>query len=245
MPSFGVPRLRHFDRHHMRVRENPVHAHEYDEAVLYLRGRGLVVADGRAIPFTRGTLVCCASGVPHLERSSAPYQSLSLAFTGSRHGARVRMGQDGPGEPLLHLVSLLELEYRRKGPHWERLCDEGLSLLLTWLEARGESPQENPWVARVEDLLLAGLPEPGFRLLESLAKLGPSPSHLIRLFTKARGRSPLQHLLQLRIREAEHLLTVTQMPVHEVARRVGFDDPYYFSRAFRKISGKAPSLVRA
>jgi AraC-like DNA-binding protein len=32
--------------------------------------------------------------------------------------------------------------------------------------------------------------------------------------------------------------------VHQVARRVGFDDPYYFSRAFRKITGLAPSRAR-
>jgi AraC-like DNA-binding protein len=239
-----MARIRYFDRHHMRVRENPLHAHDHDEAVLYLKGRGQLVADGRSIPFARGTIVCCAAGVPHLERTNAPYRSLSIGFTGARHGSRLRMCQDSPGEPLLHLVSMLEREYHRKGPHWERLCDEGLSLFLTWLDARGESPQENHWVARVEDLLLAHLPEPGFRLLPALARLGPSPSHLIRLFTRSRGRSPLQHLLRLRVMEAQHLLSATGMPVHEVARRVGFDDPYYFSRAFRKVMGKAPSRAR-
>jgi AraC-like DNA-binding protein len=244
MTPSAMSRLRYIGRHHMPAGENPQHSHDHAEAVLYLKGQGRVVVDGQSIPFGPGTIVCAGPGVPHLEQARAPYHSLSFGFTETRHGSRLRLCQDGPGEPIGQLVAMLEREYHRKGPHWERLCDEGLSFFLTWIEARGESHGENPWVARVEDLLLGHLTQPGFRLLTALSRLGPSPAHLIRLFSKARGSSPLKYLLHLRVKEAQHLLEVTSLPIHHVARRVGFDDPYYFSRTFRKITGLSPSEAR-
>ncbi len=238
-------RIRYIGRHQMPAGENPLHSHEHAEAVLYLKGSGKVVVKGRSIPFTAGTILCTGPGVPHLERATKPYSSMSLGFNETRHGADLRLCQDGPDQPIQKLVVMLEREHHRKGPHWERLCDEGLSFFLTWIEARGESHGENPWVARVEDLLLSHLTRPDFQLLPQLDKLGPSPSHLIRLFKRERGCPPLQYLLKLRIKEAERLLRATRLPVQVVAKRVGFEDPYYFSRAFRKITGRAPSQGRS
>lgn len=233
--------LRHIGNHHKQERVNPLHHHTYHETVLYLSGEGTVEIEGKTFPFHRGTVMSIAPGIPHLERAAAPYRSLSFGYDRGRGRIAVRHGQDGPGEPLRSLALLMLREYYRKGPHWERLCDEGLALFLTWIETRNEGDGENPWVDRVEHLLLTHLTEPGFRLLPALEKLGPSPSHLIRLFTKARGMSPLQFLLHNRVQEAVHLLEMGHTSVTDVAHRVGFEDPYYFSRTFRKWTGKAPT----
>ena len=54
----------------------------------------------------------------------------------------------------------------------------------------------------------------------------------------------MQAFLHRKIARACYLLEVSDLPVAEVAQRFGFDDPYYFSRVFRKITGVSPSHYR-
>jgi AraC family transcriptional regulator of arabinose operon len=51
--------------------------------------------------------------------------------------------------------------------------------------------------------------------------------------------------MTLRMREARRLLVETDLTVAEVARKVGFEDPLYFSRCFRHLTGVPPSHYRA
>jgi YesN/AraC family two-component response regulator len=46
------------------------------------------------------------------------------------------------------------------------------------------------------------------------------------------------------MREAKRLLADKSLAVYEVAARVGFDDPYYFSKAFKKATGLSPAAFR-
>jgi YesN/AraC family two-component response regulator len=48
----------------------------------------------------------------------------------------------------------------------------------------------------------------------------------------------------LRIRYACRLLDTTTLTVREVGYRVGYEDPYYFSRMFRKLMGLSPRQYR-
>lgn len=70
-------------------------------------------------------------------------------------------------------------------------------------------------------------------------KLGTSYRHFRRLFQEATGLPPGQYLLNLRLNQAKRLLST--LPIAEVAARVGFSDPFYFSRLFKKKVGVAPS----
>ncbi len=71
-----------------------------------------------------------------------------------------------------------------------------------------------------------------------------SPSHLSHVFKEETGQTVLQYLTDLRIREARALLRTTDLSVGEVAQRVGFDNPSYFSRWFRRHAGTSPSDYR-
>ncbi|MGC4067436.1 MAG: AraC family transcriptional regulator [Polyangiaceae bacterium] len=71
-----------------------------------------------------------------------------------------------------------------------------------------------------------------------------SPSHYSALFHRLLGAPPRQYLNQLRIHHAAQLLGTTHDDIQEIARRVGFDDPLYFSRAFRRLQGVSPSEYR-
>ncbi|MEO8403618.1 MAG: AraC family transcriptional regulator [Chitinophagaceae bacterium] len=70
-----------------------------------------------------------------------------------------------------------------------------------------------------------------------------SKFHFIRIFKKMYGKTPYQHLVSVRIKEAKKLLH-TDMPVAEVCLSVGFDSPTSFAALFRKMTGYTPSAFR-
>lgn len=75
-------------------------------------------------------------------------------------------------------------------------------------------------------------------------KFGVSPSGLILKFRKATGILPMRHLINIRIKKAKHLLVDTSLPLSEIAELTGFENGYYFSTAFKKEIGVAPSEYR-
>lgn len=70
-------------------------------------------------------------------------------------------------------------------------------------------------------------------------RLGVGYRQFRRLFQEATGLAPHQYLLNLRLNQAKRLLG--SLPVAEVAARVGFADPLYFSRLFKRKVGVAPT----
>jgi len=81
--------------------------------------------------------------------------------------------------------------------------------------------------------------------LESLASFaGMSASYLSAEFRKHIGMPPMRYLLETRLTRAAYLLADVNMSISEVAREVGFRDPLYFSRQFRKRFGLSPRPYR-
>lgn len=74
--------------------------------------------------------------------------------------------------------------------------------------------------------------------IASVAKL--SPSRFSAVFRRETGSAPMAHFQRLRIQKACALLERSNLGVSGVARAVGFEDPLYFSRVFRKATGLAP-----
>ena len=70
------------------------------------------------------------------------------------------------------------------------------------------------------------------------AEMGSSLRQFRRLFQQVTGLSPQQYLIHLRLNEAKRLLGT--LSVAEVAARVGFEDPFYFSRLFKEKVGVSP-----
>jgi AraC-like DNA-binding protein len=66
------------------------------------------------------------------------------------------------------------------------------------------------------------------------------PAYLARLFKRFAGESPLQFLTRLRMDHAAGRLMRQGCTVKEAAAGVGFDDPYHFSRVFKRVQGVAP-----
>lgn len=75
-------------------------------------------------------------------------------------------------------------------------------------------------------------------------QLGVTPDHLSRSCRLVSRKSALQMLQDRRMLEARRLLAYTPMPVVEVAVQIGFEDPAYFSRSFRREVGQSPTEYR-
>lgn len=74
--------------------------------------------------------------------------------------------------------------------------------------------------------------------------VGVSEAYLSQIFSQEIGISPLECLNRLRIQRAREMLRSTGESVTNIAAKVGFDDPAYFSRVFRKLNGCSPLAYR-
>ncbi|MGA0899825.1 MAG: AraC family transcriptional regulator [Luteolibacter sp.] len=82
--------------------------------------------------------------------------------------------------------------------------------------------------------------------LAELAQLAAmSEEHLRRLCKQQLGRSPMQHVIFLRMHRASYLLATTEEKVETIARAVGYRNPFTFSTTFKKWVGWRPSDFRA
>jgi two-component system, response regulator YesN len=83
------------------------------------------------------------------------------------------------------------------------------------------------------------------RIEEISRRIATSPRQLQRVFADVGGRGFREHLRAVRMAHASELLATTGLPVKEIGRRVGYDDPSQFSKAFKRTYGLSPSGVRA
>ena len=63
-------------------------------------------------------------------------------------------------------------------------------------------------------------------------------------FQRTTGRAPREFLEERRLERAARAILETQRGVAEIARAEGYDDPYHFSRAFKRVLGKSPRAYR-
>jgi YesN/AraC family two-component response regulator len=79
---------------------------------------------------------------------------------------------------------------------------------------------------------------------EIAAGCGVSEDYLTRVFNRELGLSPWDYLNRYRILRAKELLALTQDSIHQVSVKVGYSDPAYFSRVFRRLTGQSPTDFR-
>lgn len=141
-------------------------------------------------------------------------------------------------EDLLRLDRHLRVVVQVKGIWTDEEFGRTVRLAL-----RDELGAGNPAVKRALGWILAqyGRPFTRARLAEAA---GVNEDHLSRLFHRELGIGIWDFLNRYRMRKARELLTASSLPVAEVAAQVGFPDPSYFCRVFRKLCGTTPQAYR-
>jgi AraC-like DNA-binding protein len=74
-------------------------------------------------------------------------------------------------------------------------------------------------------------------------EFGLAPEYINAIFKAEIGISPTQYIHRERVMWAHRLLVDEGLSVKEVAAEVGFNDPFYFSRIFKKVMGIPPSAA--
>jgi AraC-like DNA-binding protein len=137
---------------------------------------------------------------------------------------------------LLKLIHSADLWQRRKAVH----LLEGMLIDLAAARRASRPLQLAPLLRRLEAAPAASPVD----YAALAADEGMSVRTLRRQFHKATGMSPHDYLLSRRMQEAKQLLYETELPIKEIARRLGYRDVYYFTRQFARRAGSSPARYR-
>lgn len=81
--------------------------------------------------------------------------------------------------------------------------------------------------------------------LEQLATLvDRNPQYLSSIFKKECGVTVTEYISTLRINQAKRLLRGSNLPINEISRQVGYENPAYFSKCFFRQVGRSPQQYR-
>jgi AraC family transcriptional activator of pobA len=143
-----------------------------------------------------------------------------------------------------HLSSLeLELSGRRDGHREAALAY--LTLLLVGVSRLSAEVVDDlrlnnePLLAEVFGFVEERYGEP-VSLKDVARAVSLSPGHLTTVVRRKTGRTVLQWISERRLAQARRLLVETDLAVEEVGHRVGYRDPTYFVRSFRRAHGTTP-----
>ncbi len=156
-------------------------------------------------------------------------------------------------EPNLVKSLMLRLDRMLGGPSLrEQLASRGvlLEILARLLDAQSQDERtknhKQALASRVRAALDETLLQPTHphSVRDLLATLGYSYEHLARIFKKQYGLSPVEYLQSLRVERARFLLTKSTLTVQQIADSLGYQDSIYFTRLFKRQTGKSPARYR-
>lgn len=118
-----------------------------------------------------------------------------------------------------------------------------LVVLFTVKEPEGRSPEElvENLIAYFNDHISSNI-----TLQDLEEKIGVSKVYICRVFKKYKNTTPIDYFTRLKISKAQKMLhDFPNLSLREISDSLGFNDAYYFSKVFKRITGSTPSEMRA
>lgn len=248
--------LSHLPTHYI-LRADPM-----DNLMIWvLHGRGLARECSHAVDAGPGDLILLQTGHEHEYSADTqePWQIVWLHFSGPFGDRFVQwMRQSQPASPLIHfgLDELIRQRFEeiilartlRTEASLLRADTAAYALLGLMMSHQLMGPvttKENSSfdAESLQRWIQTHLDEP--LTLDQLAEeAGMSVPHFTRLFRQHFGTSPIRYVIQQRVDRARLLLLETQLSIQEIARQLGYEDPFYFSRRFTHETGRSPRAYR-
>ncbi len=118
-----------------------------------------------------------------------------------------------------------------------------IALLFESLNEEPSYPTYSTGIGKCVDAMRFAYHKP-WKIAELARLSGMSEPHLFRVFKKETGLSPMVWLRRERMNHAKRRLVETNDSIAEIAEQVGFEDPFYFSREFKRVSELSPRAFR-
>lgn len=237
------------------------HAHEHAELCLLLAGRCRFSLAHVGCVLEPGDLVLCPAGTAHAEAYVRPGEGYRLAWWSlheaepSLHATRYarrggfamehRMSLAAlPAEARGRLARLREMTAGKAVPAPDALREAMLTVTLALYRRvldGGEAQLDTraQLVRRAAEYVRAEAARP-LTLAEVARAVHVSPNYLTGLFRAETGTPLGRFVLEERIALAQRRLARAGASVKAVALELGFADPFTFSRAFKRVTGRAP-----
>ncbi|MFM2055410.1 MAG: hypothetical protein RL456_3447 [Pseudomonadota bacterium] len=212
-------------------------------------GCGRLRVPGADLRLEAGDVVVLGPGCPHAYGVPADADRWRFAWVHAPHGSSevppcrlVRTAGRHPFPEILLAMERIAADLARGRQLSWSLASAAWSEIALRLEDASGSGADG-LVTAVRETVLARLDRP-WPVAAMAAEAGLSPSRFAHRFTEAVGSSPHDWLQQRRLARAADLLAATDLSVAAVAERCGFSSPFWLSRAFRAVHGKAPRAWR-
>lgn len=145
-------------------------------------------------------------------------------------------------KPLFHMVNTVGIK-----PFERERSDARLHLLLSYYieyYPNKTSSPERDYVLLARDYIESNFWKSTLSVLDVVEFVKIERSYLFRLFKEKHSISISGYLTAFRIRRACELLINSQLSINSLAYSVGYQDPLYFSKVFKKITSYTPSQYR-
>ena len=235
------------------------HTHGCAELFYVVSGRGQFHLPGGLVPVEQDDLVIVSPQVEHTEVSlnASPLEYIVLGVEGMDFVTDA-MGEKRYGvfsfrtqreEILFYLRGILhEIEDKQAG--YDLVCQDLLEICLTKLMRNVEfsfaptpvhrSSKECANVKRYIDTHF----KENLSLDTRAELVHVNKYYLVHSFSKEYQISPINYLIERRIRESCFLLEGTNHSLSQIAQMLGFSSPSYFSQSFRRMQGMNPMEYR-
>ncbi len=216
-------------------------------------GCGELITGRRTFRLTAGSVFSYGPGISHTIRNDPrnPMVKYFVDFVGAEASRLRRSGPlrggvvrlSAPGE-VLDIFDDLQRHGARNAPGAPAVCSELVRLLLLKIAVLAIPDTETDPRALMTYQRCRVQIEQKFLELDSLAGIAQvcrvDPAYVCRLFRRFDHQSPYHYLLRLKMNRAAELLMSSQLLVKEVAEKLGFSDPYHFSRVFKSVHHISP-----
>ncbi|MFR8340080.1 MAG: AraC family transcriptional regulator [Eisenbergiella massiliensis] len=233
------------------------HMHYFTELCYIKKGTGNYLIEDQNFPIKEDDFIIINSNTSHTERSVGEIpleyiilgvEGLNFSFGGEHEHLIFNCRRDHE-EFAYFMDSLLE-EMENKKPHYELVCQDLLNMLIVKLIRRTNFSFE--FVPSVkssrECIKLKQYMEANYNqniTLDTLAQVSHlNKYYMVHAFTRQFGCSPMNYLMEVRIKASKELLASTDYSITEVAQSSGFSSQSYFAQCFLKHCHMTASAYR-
>lgn len=244
--------------HHFRERKKGA-----DEFILIycVEGIGNIEIDGQKFQLRPNYFFIIPPDIPHCYKADVndPWSIYWVHFSGSdakRLYDRYQQNGDSGSVHIPfqesrinffeHIVNILEKGYSKNNLEyvnitlWQLLSS---FIYSNFFRKFGQQTKESNLINDAIDYMQDAIEE-SITVKELAQHANYSVSYFHSIFKEKTGFSPIHYFNQLKIQKACQYLSFTDLSIKEISHKLGFKDPFYFSRLFKKLMSLSPSKYR-